>query len=259
MHRSILVNQDASDESCQALELAIWLADTTDAHITLVHYHPNKLPLMNDESEQEIESMLRTRAALCSRAGVRNSRMVIEGWTVQKLISETRWHDLVVVAKHGDVDDSGRNKLAPIPEALLASSPVPVLVADADADLPSSLLVAFDDSPDGCRAFRNAVHLALERDLELHVVDASRPRRSAEHLERARRYIADCPKLAARFEHLEGKPAAAIVSHIREHRIQLTFLAALDHSFSGHKILNQIAAETSSSLIVPKGQAPVVN
>ena len=44
MHRSILVNQDVSDESRQALELAIWLADAANTHIHLAHYHPHKLP-----------------------------------------------------------------------------------------------------------------------------------------------------------------------------------------------------------------------
>jgi nucleotide-binding universal stress UspA family protein len=259
MHRSILVNQDVSDESRQALDLAIWLADAANAHIHLAHYHPHKLPLLANESREQVDALLGERAAICDRAGVRASKLVIEGWTPQKLIVEARWHDLVVVAKHGDGDAGGTSKLAPIPEALLASSPVPVLVADARVGPPSRLLVIFDDSPDGCRAFRNACQLALERGLGLHIVDASGARKSGEHLERARRYLADCPDLEAEFQRLEGKPAESIVSHIRENEIQLTFLAALDHSFSGHKILNRIAAETSSSLIVPKGQVPVVN
>ncbi|MFQ5351981.1 MAG: universal stress protein, partial [Candidatus Binatia bacterium] len=156
MYRSILVGQDDCDNSRKALDTAIWLAGVTRAHLCLIHLHGRKLPLVSPISADDAKALLAEREKVCTRAGVACSTKLVSGWTTQALVNETKWHDLVVVGKHGAAWAQGSGGLGSVATALLASSSVPVLVADDSDSLPHQLLVVFDESPDACAALRIA-------------------------------------------------------------------------------------------------------
>lgn len=254
MYRSILVGQDASNESLRALEMAIWIAGATRAHLTLIHLHGRKLPLIAPEPLQDAETLLEQRAGLCEAAGVACSRQMVEGWTTQALVAETKWHDLVVVGKHGASRRQRAHKLGSLPTALVTSCPTPVLIADDQGELPTTLLVAFDESPDACSALRIAASLAMERELRLDVVEVVSKRGGSDELARAQAYLDDCPGLEARVERLVKRSSDVLLDYIREHEVQLTFVPATDWSMLSHNLTYRIANETASSIVVPQGR-----
>jgi nucleotide-binding universal stress UspA family protein len=261
VYHSILVGQDASQESQRALDLACWIAAATHARLTLTEAESPALANRigrhgGHEPEPEISEFLIERARRCANKGVSCTARRTEPPTPKGLIHEARWYDLVVVGKPPDVRRHGLGDTA---DALLSSSPVPVLIADSTPDPPSRLLIAFDDSPDACTALRSAAALAVERNLPLHVLDLIPSRKShANSHERLRETIDQTPDLNASVETLPGKPAESLLNYIRERAIHLTFLPALDRSLFGHKVTKQLALESRSSLAVPRGQTPPV-
>ena len=254
MYRSILVGQDASEESLRALEMAIWIAGVTRAHLTLIHLHGRKLPLVTPAPLQDARALLEQRSSLCRDAGVECSRQMVEGWTTHALVAETKWHDLVVVGKHGASRRQRDHGLGSLPTALVAACPVPMLIADDLGTLPGTLLVAFDESPDACSALRIAASLAMERKLRLHVVEVVSKRGRKDKLARAQAYLDDCPALDAEVERLVGRPGDVLLDAIRERDVQLTFVPALARSRLAHKLAHRIANETASSVVVPQGR-----
>jgi len=258
MYHSILVGQDASIDSREALELSIWIAGVTRAHLTLIHLHGRKAPSMQPAPIEDVEALLEQRLEICREAGIRGSRRLVERGTPRALLDESKWHDLVVVGKHGENRARRKRGLGSLATELLGASPVPVLIADPAPVRPGQLLVAFDGTPDGCAALRIAASLAQERELKLHVVGVAGGKGGGEQLDRAQEYLEDRPGLEVEIEQLEGKPEVGLIALIRERDIHLTFLPALDRSFFGHKLIGRVAMETASSIAVPKGQTPPV-
>ena len=258
MYHSILVGQDASEYSHQALGLAIWLAKATRARLHLIHLHSRKPRIRPKSSLTEMSSIMEARLEELRGDGIDGDCEVVEGWSTKALVNESKWHDLVVVGRHGVSSSARVRGIGSLPAALLAASPVPVLVAADTPVVPDRLLVAFDNSPDACMALRIAASLAAERQLRMHVIEAMAGHGRQDHLAHARAYLDGWKEVDADFEVLEGKSSDQIVSCIAKHGIQLTFLPALDRSILGHNLTARIAQETGSSLIVPRGQTPPV-
>jgi nucleotide-binding universal stress UspA family protein len=258
MYHSILVAQDASDNSERALELAIWLAVDTRAHITLLHLHHRKILPAEPVSTGQMEQRLRDWAEVCRGAGIRCTHRVVEGWTNEALIRESQWYDLIVAGKHGEGRSLRSHGLGSLPSALLASSPVPVLISDDKPVAPESLLVIFDETPDASRALRMAADLALAREIRLHVIEAIPGDRQPDQLKRASEYLRDCPGLVADVKRIDDKPVEGVLRYIQDRDIHFTVMPALDRSLFGHKFTSRVAEETRSSLIVPKGRTPPV-
>ena len=129
---------------------------------------------------------MRARLGECRGEGIAGDCRVVKGWTTQALVNESKWHDLVVVGRHGESSHERARRIGSLPTALLAASPVPVLVAADSPSVPDRVLVAFDDSPDTCMALRIAASLAAERRLRVHVIETLAGHRRRDHLARAR-------------------------------------------------------------------------
>lgn len=258
MYRSILVGQDGSEESLRALEMAIWIAGGTRAHLTLIHLHGGKLPLVSPAPLLAAEEILEARSIFCRAAGIACSQQIVEGWTTQALVAETKWHDLVAVGKHGVSRSKRQHGLGSLPAALVAACPVPILIADDLGASPRTLLVAFDESPDACSALRIAASLAMEKKLRLHVIEVVSKPGQKDKLARARSYLDDCGSLHFEVERLVGRSGDVLLDYIREHGIQLTFVPALDRSLMGHRLTDRIANETTSSIVLPQGRTPQI-
>lgn len=259
MYHSILVGQDASEHSHQALGLAIWFAKASHASLHLVHLHSRKPQIRPRTSLNEMRSIMEERIGECRREGLTCDSRVIDGWTTQALARESKWHDLVIVGRHGESVHRRERGVDSLPNALLTNCPVPVLVAADTPIIPDRLLVAFDESPDACMALRLAASLAAERRLRLHVVEVRATQRGHDHLSRARSYLEGWAEVEAEFDVLDGKASDEIVSYIHENAIPLTFVPALDRSVFGHQLTGRIAMQTSSSFVVPRGRTQPVN
>jgi len=254
MYHSILVGQDASEYSLRAFELAIWLSTSTHARLHLIHLHSRKPHIRPKTSLDEMASVMRQRLDSHQDDGIEGDWQIVEGWTVQALVSESKWHDLVVVGRHGESASERKRGIGSLPTALLATSPVPVLIAADTPAVPDSLVVAFDNSLDACMALRIAASLAAERKLRLHVIEAATRHGYQDHLAHARAYLKGWHQVEADFEVLKGKLYDQIVPYIEKHDIKLTFVPALDRSLFHRKLTTLITQETGSSLIVPRGQ-----
>ncbi|MEJ2531796.1 MAG: universal stress protein [Halioglobus sp.] len=258
MYHSIVVGQDNSEFSRRALGLAIWLARVTRGRLHLLHLHSRKPHIRPKTSLDKIHSVMQARLEECQNEGIAGDCRIVKGWTTQALVNESKWHDLVVVGRHGESWRERTRGIGSLPTTLLGASPVPVLIAADSPVFPDQILVAFDDSLDACMALRIAASLALERKLRVHVVETLASHRGRDHLSRARAYLEDWKEIKADFEVLTGKVSDEIVAYIERHRIPLTFLPALDRSLFGRKLTTRIAVETGSSLIVPNGRSPQI-
>ena len=228
MYHSISIGQDKSEFSHRALGLAIWLAGATRTPALT----PSPLPRT---SLDERQSIMRARLGECRGEGIAGDCRVVKGWTTQALVNESKWHDLVVVGRHGESSHERARRIGSLPTALLAASPVPVLVAADSPSVPDRVLVAFDDSPDTCMALRIAASLAAERRLRVHVIETLAGHRRRDHLARAA-YLEGWKRVEADFEVLAGKSSDEIVTYIEKHGIPLTFVPALDRSLFGQSL-----------------------
>jgi nucleotide-binding universal stress UspA family protein len=145
MFRSMLVALDDSPASASALEEAIDLAQSEGARLTLISVaelprwqfpaYPYVFPFPNRrELVREAEELL-ARAEARVPEGVPVSTVVRWGPAVREILKRIRAgeHDLVVVGSRG-LGPAGSLILGSVSRALLARSPVPVLVARRERD-----------------------------------------------------------------------------------------------------------------------------
>ena len=143
MFRSILVALDDSPASASALEEAIDLAQSEGARLTLISVaelprwqlpsYPYVIPYPNRrERVREAEELL-ARAEAGVPESVPVSTFVRWGPVVTEILKRVRAgeHDLVVVGSRG-LGPAGSLILGSVSRALLARSPVPVLVARSE-------------------------------------------------------------------------------------------------------------------------------
>lgn len=148
MFRSILVAVDGSPAATKALEEAVDLARSTSARLTLISVadlprwrfsgfplavpFPNEADLVN-EAEQIV-----ARAEALVPEDVPVSTVVRRGPVAKEILKriETGEHDLVVVGSRG-LGPAGSLILGSVSRAVLARSPVPVLVARAEPVKPA--------------------------------------------------------------------------------------------------------------------------
>jgi nucleotide-binding universal stress UspA family protein len=149
MFRSILVAVDGSPPSDTALEQAVDLARSEGARLTLISVaelprwrvsaFPLAVPFPNEsELVQQAERVLE-RAEATVPEDVPVSTVLRRGSTVREILKriDAGEHDLVVVGSRG-LGPAGSLILGSVSRAVLARSPVPVLVARANASRPVS-------------------------------------------------------------------------------------------------------------------------
>lgn len=142
MFRSILVAVDASRAAQRALEQAVELARGEGARLTLISVaelprwrfsgFPLAVPFPNEaELVSEAETIVERAEALVPE-GVPVSTVVRRGPVVKEILKriEAGEHDLVVVGSRG-LGPAGALILGSVSRAVVARSPVPVLVAPA--------------------------------------------------------------------------------------------------------------------------------
>jgi nucleotide-binding universal stress UspA family protein len=144
MFRSILVAVDGSRAAARALEDAIDLARGHGARLTLISVAaPLRWRLASpyvavypdeDELERQAQSIVDRAEALVPE-GVPVSTVVRRGAAAKAILErvEAGEHDLVMMGSRG-LGAAGSLLLGSVSRAVLAHSPVPVLVARVDAD-----------------------------------------------------------------------------------------------------------------------------
>lgn len=143
MFRSILVAIDGSPASAKALEEAVDLARSERARLTLISVaevprwrfsgFPLAVPFPDERQlEREARTIVEHAEALVP-ADVPVSTVVRRGPIVSAILKriETGEHDLVVVGSRG-LGPAGALIVGSVSRAILARSPVPVLVARAE-------------------------------------------------------------------------------------------------------------------------------
>jgi nucleotide-binding universal stress UspA family protein len=142
MFRSILVAVDGSPAAARALEQAVELARAEGARLTLITVaelprwrfsgFPLAVPFPNEaELAREAEALVERAEALVPD-DVPVSTVVRRGPVIREILKriEAGEHDLVVVGSRG-LGPAGALLLGSISRAIVARSPVPVLVAPA--------------------------------------------------------------------------------------------------------------------------------
>jgi nucleotide-binding universal stress UspA family protein len=140
MFRSILVAVDGSEAAAKALEEAIDVARAEGARLTLInvavpHVYsagPYVVPPQTDEELERAAQKLLDRAEALVPDGVPVSTVVRHGPVAEAILerAEAAQHDLIVMGSRG-LGPAGALLLGSVSRAVLAHSPVPVLVARA--------------------------------------------------------------------------------------------------------------------------------
>ncbi|MFB6195482.1 MAG: universal stress protein [Haloplanus sp.] len=140
MYQDILVPTDGSDASTAAIDHAVSLAATYDAHIHALYvveqgvYAPLDLEtaMIEEALETEGEAAVAAVADAAEDAGVEVQTGVVEGDVRDTILdyAEANDVDLIVIGTHGrrGVD---RYLLGSVTEQVVRSSPVPVLTVRA--------------------------------------------------------------------------------------------------------------------------------
>ena len=141
MYRSILVAVDGSDAAAHALAEAVDLAQAEGARLTLISVaapsrwrlaSPYVVPFPDDDELERQAQLVLDRAEALVPEGVPVSTVVRRGAVAQAILGrvEAAEHDLVVMGSRG-LGPAGSLLLGSVSRAVLAHSPVPVLVARA--------------------------------------------------------------------------------------------------------------------------------
>jgi nucleotide-binding universal stress UspA family protein len=147
MLQTVLVPLDGSELSERALPMATALADATGAHVVLTRVAlaqglPGEMFYADrTQAIDEAEAYLAAVAQRMSADGLQAATVVHFGDADEGILEAIVSHqaDLVVMSTHGR-SGLGRWVYGSVAEAILARSPVPVLLIRANGDIPPSVL-----------------------------------------------------------------------------------------------------------------------
>jgi len=186
----ILVAVDGSEASGAALRLALRLSaparqdilrfvsvferDTLISRCTTDAISGLAVGDVLDAAESECRTALATAMEAARAARIEATCAMRTGLALEAILDEGyRWDaTCIAIGTHGR-KGIARALLGSCAEGVLRASPVPVLIVHATSsedDPIARILCAVDDSPAARRAFEAAVALAVERDVELHLL-----------------------------------------------------------------------------------------
>lgn len=141
MFKKILVPLDGSEPSEAGVELAVKLAAESGSEVLFCHIvdaaqaasrlYPGVDPSFVRNAGRDVgQAMVGEAESRATRAGVRNSGVVVEGLRLDAILDLAKQHevDLIVMGSHGR-SGIARAFLGSTTEGILRHTPVPVLVA----------------------------------------------------------------------------------------------------------------------------------
>ena len=191
MIKRILVALDPDEDTPIATRFAIRLAKRFDASLTglavvdisNIHsvigvggygteiYGRYIWTEMADETRRVADKLLQTFKGAVDKAGVRHRDIKKQGASVELIIEEMKYHDLLIVGRDSrffyNQPDKDTQTLAKVVKGGVA----PTLVVTDEYHNVESILIAFDGSPAAAKSIKSFVHLLpYGKDVEIDLV-----------------------------------------------------------------------------------------
>lgn len=266
MIKKILVPQDGSPNARAALDYALWLAGRFGAGLTGLHVVDIvslEGPFLHDLSgsigfepflnfSSKMRETLDARGATilsafdmaCEGTSVPRSTQLAYGIVAREICEKAQLADLVVIGRRGINERFEYGLLGSTTESVIRKSPKPVLIVPPVFKEPKRPLLAFDGSPNSCKAMHSAAEWAKALDLELAVVVVSQMDEEDALLADAREYL-DQYAVKASYTHVKDESPVGIERFYKENGHDLIFMGVSHHS----KIVEMVLGSTAEHVM----------
>lgn len=276
MIRSILAGLDGSDDSFAALNAAHKIARGFRAELNAVFiedpgerrrvvadsvpglvidpgFRPN-MPRELIEMEKRSEELLRRARSRARKVirGKKGSFRVLEGDSVDTLLSEAMTVDLVALGASGTTKAGGSSVLGGVARRVVRSSPEPVLVARKKGPpLGSPLVIPYNGTFQAHRALKLGAGISKSLRLRPTILTVKDDRREANALlEEARRTLKPYG-VRATFTARKGNPSDRIAQVVRRKRNGLVVMGAYGRSRLAEFLLGSTVEKVLERITCP--------
>jgi nucleotide-binding universal stress UspA family protein len=199
MLKSILIGLEGSPHSNAAVELGIQWAKRFDAllvglgivNLPVVYEQESELIgrdyFSGEQSKQllehdrrKIEEFLEDFARRCAEAGVAYNLLKDTGLPYEEILRESQRYDMVLLGHETNFHFGLKNRPDETLWHVLKRVPRPVTIAPAKLERGSSVVVAYNGSPQADHALQAFQASGLDFDEEVHVVSVNEDQREAE-------------------------------------------------------------------------------
>ena len=269
MIKNILIPQDGSGYSSEALLYGLWLAKKFKAGLkglyvvdiialegpflrdisgsTGVEPYLNFSAKMREVLEAKGAEILASFKDVCAQEGVDCAAETACGIIANVICEKARTADLVVMGRHGVNEAYEHGLLGSITEAVVRKSQRPVLVTPKAFKEPVKPLLAYDGSPGAAKAMHSAAEFVKELGLPLTVISVSTPGSGADLIHDAKNYLKPYA-LNVHYEQIPapaGEAPAAIDKYYKDNGYDLLFMGATHHS----RLVSLVLGSTAEHLM----------
>lgn len=181
----VLVSMGQSENRVLALDQAVIIARKEQATLYGLHViQPGKV--QTDAAIQEIKTTFEDR---CNQHGVEGHFSFAEGKITHQIVARANWTDLVVASLTHPPGKKNAEKFTPGFDALIRTSPSPVLAVPGNPSQFQLALVAYDGSPKAREALFIAVYMANRWQTELVIFTVPEEKLTTDEMEDMRSYL----------------------------------------------------------------------
>lgn len=215
----ILVSLGRAENRVQALEQALILAKKERSTIYGLHVIASDTTV-DDPTIQSIQSTFYER---CAVEAIEGHFSFVEGKITHQIIARANWTDLVIATLSHPPGVKRTDKFSPGFDALIRTSPSPVLAVPGPPSQFQRALVAYDGSPKAREALFIAVYMANRWGTELVILTVPDEKLTAEEIADMRAYVSNNQVEPA---YLESQPpvAEAIIQNAADQNCDLILI-----------------------------------
>lgn len=274
MLRSMLVGLDGSPHSAAAVDLGIAWARRFDALLVGLGIfdeptirRPQPVPLgagdfklhRDDalllDARHRVEQFLGQFALRCAESDISCKLLEKAGLPAEHIQTEAQRYDLILLGQqtyfHFEVQDTACDTL----ELVLRSSPRPVVAVPEPAAYGSTVMIAYDGSPQAARALQVFQALGLAGDDEVHVVCIDHDRiEAARRADRAVEFLR-LHKTAAHALPLASTSPVSQILLEQAHRLNARLLVM---GAFGHSTLRELFVGSVTRTVLRESSVPLL-
>jgi nucleotide-binding universal stress UspA family protein len=262
---------DASTYSTAVCDYGSWAASRLDAPLTLIHaiHHRHAAGGAQDFSGViglgSRESLLETLAEhdrQTAKLAMERGRILLEGARqrvsgraaasrqvhgplVDRLLELEPSVRLVVMGRRGKNADVATDHLSTNVERVVRALHRPILVVPKTFRGPTSLMLAFDDSPSTRKAIEVLMRGPLFRGMQAHLVSVASPGSPLHTAHAWARTQLEAAGFTVTGGVVAGEPEAVLAAYQSDHQVDLTIMGAYGHS----RIRRLLVGSTTTALL----------
>lgn len=191
LFNDLLLALDDTQNTWNALDQAIFLAEVENSRIHGIHIHPE----VTDESQDEHQELRNEFETRCHQAGFDRFDFIISAGDIGKtLCDHARFTDLIILPLNHPPGDKPIKRLSSGLIALIRSCSVPILTVPGNANYLNNILLAYDGSIKANEAMYIAAYFGSQIQSSIKVLTSSAGLEDAASVQNeARTYLSRYP------------------------------------------------------------------